>query len=99
MNRVVVTRFPPIFQRSQCTRTEIPLRVSKSKFSAVKLQNSRCIIRSLSLLRYDVNSSTLEVRNLYEFIKRNFMFFFPFFFLSALNFFRKGNVFFFRYRK
>jgi len=75
MIHAVVTRFPSIFRRSQCTRTEKCLCVW-SKFSADKLQNSRCIIRSLSLLRYDANLSKLRVRNLYESIKRNFMLFF-----------------------
>jgi len=55
---------------------KMPLRVSKSKFSADNLENSRCIIRSLSLLKYDANLSKLEVRNLYESINRNFMLFF-----------------------
>jgi len=55
---------------------KMPFRVSKYKFSADKLQNLRCIIRNLSLLRYDANLSKLEVRNLYESIKRNFMLFF-----------------------
>jgi len=39
----------------------MPLRVSKSKFSVDKLQNSRYIIRSLSLLRYNDNLSKLEM--------------------------------------
>jgi len=76
MIRAVVTRFPPILQRSQYTRTERCLCVSKLKFSADKLQNLRCNIRSLSFLRYDANLSKLEMRNIYESIKCNFILFF-----------------------
>ena len=49
---------------------KIPFRVSKLKFSVDNLQNSRCNIRSLSLLRKDANLSRLVVRNLYESMKR-----------------------------
>jgi len=52
------------------------LRIKKSKLSADELQNLHCIIRSLSLLRNDANLSKLEVKNLYEYIKCNFMLFF-----------------------
>jgi len=41
------------------------------KFSADKLKNLRYIIRSLFLLRYDVNFFKLDARNLNESIKRN----------------------------
>jgi len=69
------------------------MRVNKLKFSFDKLQNSRCIIRSLSLLRYDANLSKLEVRNLYESINCNFMLFFFPFVLSAFNIFREWDIF------
>jgi len=50
-------------------------RISKSKFSADKLQNSCYIIRSLSLLRKNVYLSGVE--KLYESINHeNFMIFF-----------------------
>jgi len=52
---------------------KMPFRVSRLKFSADKLQNSRCNILSLSLLRNDNNFSTLVLRNLYESINRNFL--------------------------
>jgi len=63
-------------RQSMYSYGKMPLRVNKSKFSADNLKNSRCIIRSLSLLRYDVNLSKFEMRNLYESMKRNFMLFF-----------------------
>jgi len=71
---LAITRFPPNFlTQSVYSYGKMPLRVSKSKFSADKLQNSCWIIRSLSLLRYDANLSKFKVKNLYESIKRNFM--------------------------
>jgi len=73
--RAAVNTCPLTFQRSQYYG-KMPLRVSKSKFSADNLKNLRCIIRRLSLLRYNANLSKLEVRNLYESIKRNFILFF-----------------------
>jgi len=77
MNHAMITGLSSYFSTlSLYSYGKIPLRISKSKFSADKLQNSRCIIRSLSLLRYDANLSKLEVKNLYESIKRNFILFF-----------------------
>ena len=78
-----------IFQRSQRTLLHsyknIPLRVSKSKSSKLRLRNSDRVIFNLSLSKYDANFSKLILRNLNKSINRNFIqvFFWSFLMLST----------------
>ena len=60
-----------IYTNSWITRYLAKSRRRRLKFSFDKLENSRCSIRNLSLLR-KANLSKLEARNLYEFINCNF---------------------------